>query len=124
MSASEQEVVAPIEVTVKSLPIRIMTRLVAALMFGVATVLFVGVTSFLVAQPTSVLRLGWFLPQQVAKFAWVGAAAAAAAFLLLLRAPKSHVGQASVALVAAFGYWWAVQLPIISGWLLPPVQGK
>jgi len=45
-------------------------------------------------------------------------------FLLLLRSYKASLRMASITLAAAIGYWWLVQLPFVSRWLLPPVQGK
>jgi len=99
-------------------------KLVAALMYGVAATFFLGVTSFLIAQPSSVLRLAIFLPAEVSKCAWAGAVAGAIMFLLLLRSYKASIRMASMTLVAALGYWWLVQQPFVSGWLLPPVQGK
>ena len=103
---------------------RLVAKLVAALMYGVAATFFLGVTSFLIAQPSSVLRLAIFLPAEVSKCAWAGAVAGAIMFLLLLRSYKASIRMASMTLVAALGYWWLVQQPFVSGWLLPPVQGK
>ena len=103
---------------------RLAVKLVAALMYGVAATFIFGVTSFLIAQPSSVLRLAIFLPDEVSKCAWAGAVAGAIMFLLLLRSYKASIRMASITLVVALGYWWLVQQSFVSGWLLPPVQGK
>ena len=124
IALDEQESFAVPEVKVTTPLGRLVAKLVAALMYGVAATLFLGVTSFLIAQPSSVLRLAIFLPAEVSKCAWAGAVAGGIMFLLLLRSYKASIRMASMTLVAALGYWWLVQQPFVSGWLLPPVQGK
>jgi hypothetical protein len=120
----EQEALVVSGVNVTTPSSRLVVKLVAALMYGVAATFIFGVTSFLIAQPSSVLRLAIFLPAEVSKCAWAGAVAGAIMFLLLLRSYKASIRMASITLVSALVYWWVVQQPFVSGWLLPPVQGK
>lgn len=103
---------------------RIATSLVAALMFGVAATVLLGVASFIAAQPTSMLRLAILLPAHEIRFAWVGALVTGVAFTLLVRAPRSHLAAAVVALTVALGGWWGVQQPSVSRRILPPIRGK
>ena len=120
----EQEALAAPEVKVTTPSGRLAGKLAAALMYGVAATFIFGVTSFLIAQPSSVLRFAIFLPAEVFKCAWAGAVAGVIMFLLLLRSYKASIRMASITLVSALVYWWLVQQPFVSGWLLPPVQGK
>jgi|SRR5215471_13439465 len=101
------------------------SRVIACVSFGLALAVSCMVAQFIALQSPSMLRNLLFL-HSAALIPWLPVGVlGGAAFWLLSRQHHRYLLPASLACLAlALVAWYAVQLPSVSAWLLPPPTVK